>query len=146
MGKGFTRDFMAAHYPGWEWGQLLSAIAKAGLYVPNRGHGGRLAEGYVGVLVRLDGTAIADDGSLEHPLKSARFDELGDHPGGAANSDLVQRSETGDGELSLDSLFEQLQTEGGFLISGEVALKLLADSEKKPALRKKSGLFKIFRK
>jgi len=71
---------------------------------------------------------------------------LGDHPGGAANSDLVQRSETGDGELSLDSLCEQLQTEGGFLISGEVALKLLADSEKKPALRKKSGLFKIFRK
>jgi hypothetical protein len=114
--------------------------------VPNRGHGGRLAEGYVGVLVRLDGTATADDGSLEHPLKSARFDELGDHLVGAANSDPAQRSDTGDGELSLDSLFEQLQTEGGFLISGEVALKLLADSEKKPALRKKSGLFKIFRK
>jgi hypothetical protein len=146
MGKGFTRDFMAAHYPGWEWGQLLSAIAKGGLFVPNQGHGGRLADGYSGVLVRLDGTAIADDGSLEHPLKSARFAELGDHPGGAANSGPAQRSDTGDGELSLGSLFEQLQTEGGFLISGEDALKLLADSQKKPAPRKKSGLFKFFRK
>ena len=146
MGKGFTRDFMAAHYPGWEWGQLLGAISKAGIYVRNQGHGGRLAEGYVGVLVRLDGTAIADDGSLEHPLKSARFDELGDHSGGAATSDPAPRADTGDGELSLGSLFEQLQTEGGFLISGEEALKLLADSEKKPAPRKRSGLFKIFRK
>lgn len=146
MGKGFTRDFMAAHYPGWEWGQLLGAIAKAGLYVPNQGHGGRLAEGYVGVLVQLDGTSIADDGSLEHPMKSARFDELGDHSRRAANSTPAQRGNTGDGELSLGSLFEQLQTEGGFLISGEDALKLLADSEKKAVPRKRSGLFKIIRR
>ena len=130
MGKGFTRDFMAVHYPGWEWGQLLGAIANAGLYVPNRGHGGRLADGYVGVLVRLDGTVIADDGSLEHRLKSARSDELGDHSGEAVKSDPPQRSCPGDGELSLGSLFEQLRTEGGFLISGEEALKLIADSEK----------------
>lgn len=130
MGKGFTRDFMADHYPGWEWGQLLGAIAKAGLYAPNQGHGGRLADGYVGVLVLVDGSAVSDDGSLEHPLKSAWVNESGSHSGSAAFSDPAQRRDSGDGEPSLGSLFEQLRIEGGFLISGEEALKLLADSEK----------------
>ena len=101
----------------------------------------------VGSAARLvDGSAIAEDGSLEHPLKSACVDESGSHSGSAANSDPAQRGDTGAGEPSLGSLFEQLQTAGGFLISGVEALKLLADSEKKPALRKRSGLFKIFRK
>lgn len=79
MGKGFHLEFMAKNYPGWSWGQLASTLGRAGLYVKNEGHGARLAEGYVGALVLAagDGVAIGDDGSLEHPLKTARLESLG---------------------------------------------------------------------
>ena len=75
MGRGFTRDFMNDRYPGWQRGQLMNVLRRADLYVKNEGHGGRIAEGYVGVLVLAEGggVAIGDDGSLKHPLKTARL-------------------------------------------------------------------------
>jgi hypothetical protein len=75
MGRGFTCDFMNDRYPGWQWGQLMNVLRRADLYVKNEGHGGRIAEGYVGALILAegDGVAIPDDGSLKHPLKKARL-------------------------------------------------------------------------
>ena len=75
IGRGFTRDYVNKNYPGWQWGQLMNVLRRADLYVKNEGHGGRIAEGYVGALVLAEGggVAIGDDGSLKHPLKSARL-------------------------------------------------------------------------
>jgi hypothetical protein len=75
IGRGFTRDFMIDRYPGWQWGQLMNVLRRADLYVKNEGHGGRIAEGFVGALILAegDGVAIPDDGSLKHPLKKAHL-------------------------------------------------------------------------
>jgi hypothetical protein len=75
IGRGFTRDYVNKNYPGWQWGQLMNVLRRADLYVKNEGHGGRIAEGYVGALVLAEGggVAIGDDGSLTHPLKAARL-------------------------------------------------------------------------
>jgi len=79
--KGFTLEYVNTHYPGWSWSQLVNTLKRAGLYAKNEGHGARIAEGYVGALVLAegDGVAIGDDGTLEHPLKSARLAAAGDH-------------------------------------------------------------------
>ena len=75
IGRGFTRDYVNKDCPGWQWGQLMNVLRRADLYVNNEGHGGRIAEGYVGALILAegDGVAIPDDGSLKHPLKKARL-------------------------------------------------------------------------
>ena len=79
IGRGFTRDYVNKNYPGWQWGQLMNVLRRADLYVKNEGHGGRIAEGYVGALVLSEGggVAIGDDGSLKHPLKAARLEAKG---------------------------------------------------------------------
>lgn len=75
IGRGFTRDYVNKNYPGWQWGQLMNVLRRADLYVKNEGHGGRIAGGFVGALILAegDGVAIGDEGSLKHPLKTARL-------------------------------------------------------------------------
>lgn len=75
IGRGFTHDYVNKNYPGWQWGQLMNVLRRADLYAKNEGHGGRIAEGYVGALILSEGggVAVPDDGSLKHPLKEARI-------------------------------------------------------------------------
>ena len=78
--KGFTLEYVNTHYPGWSWSQLVNTLKRAGLYAKNEGHGARITEGFVGALVLAegDGVAVGDDGSLKHPLKSARLASVKD--------------------------------------------------------------------
>lgn len=69
-GRGWTRDFMHKNFPGWSWGELMWAIRSSGLYRPNDGHGGKLDPSYVGLVVTRT-EVFPDDGTLEHPLKTA---------------------------------------------------------------------------
>lgn len=69
-GRGWTREFMEANWPGWGWGEIMTAIKRSGAYRPNEGHGGQLHDGYIGVLINRT-ESVADDGSLQHPLKDA---------------------------------------------------------------------------
>ncbi len=66
-GRGFTRDFMHRKYPGWTWGQVMYVLKVSGIFsFQDRG----LLPDYVGLVITRT-EVFPDDGSLEHPVKTA---------------------------------------------------------------------------
>lgn len=37
IGRGFTREYVDKHYPGWTWNQLVRVLRAAGVYVDRGG-------------------------------------------------------------------------------------------------------------
>jgi N-formylglutamate deformylase len=72
INRGFHRDHVNRHYPGWTWEQLYPVLRdKARLRrSPGAFSAAHLPEPYVGVFVYRDGSVVLDDGSIEHPAKT----------------------------------------------------------------------------
>lgn len=73
-GSGESRRFMEAAFPGWTWSEVVHALKDAGVFRMPEQHGGHLDRAFVGVILTGAGDVTPDDGSLVHPLKTARLD------------------------------------------------------------------------
>jgi hypothetical protein len=72
-GTGESRRWMEEYVPGWDWKGVTDAIRRVGAFHKPTPHGGYLDKAFVGVLLSSAGEVTLDDGSLEHPLKTARL-------------------------------------------------------------------------
>lgn len=75
-GTGESRRFMDANFPGWTWFEIVHALRDAGVFHKPEPHGGYLDRALIGVLITSDGSVTPDDGSLVHPLKTARLESM----------------------------------------------------------------------
>ena len=71
--SGGSRRWMAEYFPGWHWKNITDAIRRVDAFRKPGMHGGYLDRAYAGVLLSSTAVATLDDGSLEHPLKTARL-------------------------------------------------------------------------
>ena len=71
--SGGSRRWMAEYFPGWHWKNITDAIRRVDAFRTPGMHGGDLDRAYAGVLLSSTAVATLDDGSLEHPLKTARL-------------------------------------------------------------------------
>jgi hypothetical protein len=74
LGNGGTRAFLAKRCPGWSWNQIIVPLREADLLRTTPENVGGLVPGCIGVVLSEAGV-IPDDGTLLHPLKTARLEE-----------------------------------------------------------------------